>query len=241
MRADALVIMAEHARECSHHEAQPYCHCPGKVILHLDMNAQTQYLNTPGGYHDFHLHPDTFKCLSCDAEVILSYWQTKGDSGDSPEQFELLNIGRRSRVIPTALNQALKLRDQCCRFPGCGQKRFLHAHHIRHWAEGGETRLDNLILLCSRHHRLIHNEDYQVNIRNRHFIFTNPSGETISALMPNHKAYQDEPDRCTLNLEDKHKELNLPITPKTAVSSWEGDRLNGTEIEGLFPKNSKVE
>jgi hypothetical protein len=67
----------------------------------------------------------------------------------------VLDIGRRTRTIPPALRRALDVRDGGCRYPGCGS-RFTDAHHIDHWADGGETRLENLILLCRRHHRAVH-------------------------------------------------------------------------------------
>ena len=67
-----------------------------------------------------------------------------------------MSIGRRSRTIPPAMRRALHLRDGGCRFPGCTNTRFVDGHHIKHWADGGETSLDNLVLLCRRHHHLVH-------------------------------------------------------------------------------------
>ena len=64
-------------------------------------------------------------------------------------------MGRKTRTIPPAIRRALQRRDQGCRFPGCTATRLVDAHHIRHWADGGETRLENLVLLC-RHRRLVH-------------------------------------------------------------------------------------
>ena len=69
----------------------------------------------------------------------------------------LVSVGRKSRVVPAAMRRALDARDEGrCRFPGCENRRWVDAHHIVHWARGGETKLDNLVLLCSRHHRLVH-------------------------------------------------------------------------------------
>jgi HNH endonuclease len=65
-----------------------------------------------------------------------------------------LSVGRKTRTIPSALRRALRSRDSCCRFPGCTQRRFVDAHHVHHWAHGGETKLSNLLLLCRHHHRL---------------------------------------------------------------------------------------
>ena len=69
---------------------------------------------------------------------------------------EVLNIGRKTRVIPRAIRRTLKARDSGCRYPGCGQTRFLSGHHIVHWAHGGEMKLDNLMLLCPRYRRYVH-------------------------------------------------------------------------------------
>jgi hypothetical protein len=60
------------------------------------------------------------------------------------------------------MRRALKRRDGGCRFPGCPDTRFVDAHHIEHWADGGETRLDNLVLLCRHHHRLLHEGGYRI-------------------------------------------------------------------------------
>ncbi len=73
----------------------------------------------------------------------------------------ILNVGRRTRTISPALRRALDFRDRGCRFPGCGL-RFTDAHHIRHWADGGETSLSNCLLLCSHHHRLLHEGGWRV-------------------------------------------------------------------------------
>jgi hypothetical protein len=60
------------------------------------------------------------------------------------------------------LRRALRRRDRGCRFPGCENHRFVDAHHIEHWAQGGETSVDNLVLLCRRHHKLLHEGGYLV-------------------------------------------------------------------------------
>lgn len=67
-----------------------------------------------------------------------------------------VGIGRRGRSVPGQVLRVLRHRDGSCRFPGCERKRWLNAHHLVHWADGGATNLDNLVLLCHAHHRLIH-------------------------------------------------------------------------------------
>jgi hypothetical protein len=78
---------------------------------------------------------------------------------------EPLNVGRRQRAVPTALRRALIARDRCCTFPGCTHDKWIDAHHIQHWADGGETKLDNLTMLCTHHHRLVHEGGFTIHTR----------------------------------------------------------------------------
>jgi hypothetical protein len=88
--------------------------------------------------------PETARRLACDASVV--------------------HQGRKSRTIPPALRRALQRRDRGCRFPGCENRRFVDAHHVDHWARGGETTLGNLLLLCRRHHRAVHEGGFYVDL-----------------------------------------------------------------------------
>jgi hypothetical protein len=97
---------------------------------------------------------ETSRRLACDAAVV--HWH-------EDENGEPLSIGRKSRTIPPAIRRALQKRDGGCRFPGCSCRRFVDAHHILHWADGGETAMDNLVLLCRRHHRLVHEGGFGVH------------------------------------------------------------------------------
>ena len=86
----------------------------------------------------------------------------------------------RTRSIPPAVHRALASRDRGCRFPGCPATHRLHGHHVKHWADGGGTSLDNLILLCPTHHRLVHEGGFDVQrLDDGVFRFTNPHGLTI--------------------------------------------------------------
>jgi len=73
-----------------------------------------------------------------------------------------LSVGRKTRAIPPATRRALLSRDRHCQFPGCTQDRYVEGHHVVHWAKGGETKLDNLVLLCGRHHRAVHEFGYRI-------------------------------------------------------------------------------
>ncbi|QUQ63308.1 HNH endonuclease signature motif containing protein [Kutzneria sp. CA-103260] len=80
-------------------------------------------------------------------------------------QSQPLDIGRATRTIPHQIRRALIIRDRGCAFPGCHRRpRQCHAHHVIHWADGGPTSMDNLVLLCGQHHRLIHHSHWSVTI-----------------------------------------------------------------------------
>jgi hypothetical protein len=105
------------------------------------------------------LAPETARRLACDASVV-----TITEQEGAP-----LDLGRKTRTISWALRRALKARDRGCRYPGCENRRFLDAHHIHHWANGGATTLDNLLLLCRRHHRALHEGEYTIDEHGRFF------------------------------------------------------------------------
>lgn len=109
----------------------------------------------PGGLHETEggrvLDIETIRLLSCDSSVSRIVW--KGES-------EIMNVGRRTRVIPTALRRAVVARDRHCMWKGCSRSpRWCDVHHLHSWADGGDTSLSNLCLLCRYHHTLVHRHD----------------------------------------------------------------------------------
>jgi Domain of unknown function (DUF222)/HNH endonuclease len=96
--------------------------------------------------------------IACDCKLIPAVLGSES---------EPLDIGRISYTVPIAIRRALVLRDGGCAFPGCDRPhQWCHAHHVRHWADGGPTELGNLVLLCGRHHRLIHHSAWRCGIVN---------------------------------------------------------------------------
>ncbi|TVS18854.1 MAG: HNH endonuclease, partial [Gammaproteobacteria bacterium] len=83
---------------------------------------------------------------------------------------------------PPALRRALKRRDGGCRFPGCTHTKFVDGHHIEHWADGGATRLDNLVSVCRHHHRLVHEGGYTVVKRDADFLFFRADGVQVPEI-----------------------------------------------------------
>jgi hypothetical protein len=102
------------------------------------------------------LTPAVVRRLACDAGVLPAILGGQG---------QVLDLGRQRRLISGPLRRALVLRDRGCAFPGCDRPpRWADAHHIRHWADGGPTALENAVLLCRHHHRQIHHTDWDVRL-----------------------------------------------------------------------------
>jgi hypothetical protein len=119
--------------------------------------------------------PGMVRRLACDAGV--SRIITAGRS-------EPLDVGRRTPVVPAAIRRALVLRDGGCAFPGCGRPQaWCDAHHVVHWADGGETRLANLILLCRPHHRAVH-EGFRVAVEGGRRRFRRADGAPLETRGP---------------------------------------------------------
>ena len=99
------------------------------------------------------VHPETARRLLCNARI-----QTVIENGSR----EPLGVGRISREPSAWMMRQLRYRDHECRFPGCGARRFIQAHHIAWWEDGGRTDLHNLLLLCTFHHKLVHEYEWGV-------------------------------------------------------------------------------
>ena len=98
----------------------------------------------------------------------------------------------------------------------------MDAHHIHHWTDGGETSLDNLITLCRYHHRLLHQESYEIVKKNKDFVFIKPEGEIFPrALLQQFENATDKGE--TLAIQSQNKALGLQIDARTAVTLWEGE------------------
>ena len=160
---------------------------------------------------------ETSRRLSCDAGVVRVIWAPDGS---------ILNVGRRTRTIPPSLRRALEVRDRGCRFPGCGL-RFTDAHHVVHWADGGETSLENTVLLCRHHHRLVHEEGWCVEWwgRDRMAAFRDPRGsvhvdgrwrppklpaDPVAALNRQNRLHGADPDGYTASARWK-REVDIPF------------------------------
>lgn len=140
------------------------------VVVTVDLDALRGLAGTAELEDAGPITPEAARRLACDSRV------SRVITGPGSWPFE---VGRSTRVVPLALRRALGVRDRGCRFPGCGRSPgWRDAHHVRHWADGGETGLGNLLLLCRPHHRLIH-RGYRVEMVNGTPVFSRPDGTPL--------------------------------------------------------------
>jgi hypothetical protein len=148
-RADALVALA------SRDIAEDQDADRATVVVHAGLDA----LGGDVGGCELEdgpvIHPQTARRLACDARLQVVVHDEHG---------EAVGIGRMSRTAPPWLVRQLRHRDRGCTFPGCESRSFLHAHHIEHWGRGGPTDLDNLVLVCTFHHKLVHEYGWRVEL-----------------------------------------------------------------------------
>jgi hypothetical protein len=150
--------------------------------------------------------------LACDAGVV----RLVEDCVGAP-----LSVGRKTRTIPGAMKRALLQRDRGCRFPGCTNRVFVEGHHLEHWADGGETKLGNLVSLCSHHHRFVHEYGYAVRfIGNTNVEFIDSDGRTVVSA--------PEPAQPTPRGWETIRARNaeLQISAETPACGWDGGRID---------------
>ena len=121
--------------------------------------------------------PETARRIACDASVMRVVM-----SGRS----EPLDVGRRTPVVPPAMRRAVIVRDRHCRFPGCDRPHsWCDAHHVVHWADGGDTAVPNLVLLCRRHHRMVHDRGgFRLEMLDGRPVFRRPGGTLLEDRAP---------------------------------------------------------
>jgi hypothetical protein len=213
-RADAMVDVA---RAYLQHQPRTL----GSAYELVVITTQEQLEKGPGGVGG-HLRDGTpvplqvARMLACDGARVDV---TMGEHG------ELLDVGRRTRAIPSAIGRALWLRDGGCRVPGCDRKRHLHGHHIHGWAEGGPTSLSNLVLVCSTHHRLIHEGKLSAEIRDDKIVFLDRRGQAIPSIPPSAASGHDLEE-----LERFLHEADLHIDASTIQNKWDGTHVGISEI-----------
>jgi len=158
---------------------------PATVVVHAGAEVLTGEERSEGPWlaeteAGTRLATEAVRRLACDSRIE---WVL--ESGGRP-----VGIGRRGRAVPSQIMRVLRYRDGGgCRFPGCERKRWLHAHHLVHWAQGGVTNLDNLVLLCHSHHRLIHEGGWRTSGHPAQDLrFHDPTGRPLRTGLPRLRA-----------------------------------------------------
>lgn len=186
-RADALMTMAEATLRGDQPQRPPV-----EVVLHIDAA-------TLAGNHDGTGVPaETSRRLLCDAGIVPAL---------DDEEGRTLELGRKSRVFSGALRRALLVRSRGrCEFPGCTHDRYLEAHHVVHWIDGGETSMANGAILCSTHHKRVHEGHFKVVATPNGPEFLRADGRPVVQVAP--------PPRAVMLPE-------APLPP-----TWDGDRVD---------------
>lgn len=173
-RADALVAL------CSASIAADADHDRATVVVHTtfdDLRTGGNGESEGGGV----IPGVTLRRLLCSARVQTVIEDSSGTA---------VGVGRTTRVVPAWLQRQIRHRDRECRFPACGARAFTQVHHIEWWRNGGRTDLDNLVLLCSFHHRLVHEHGWTVYMRSDGSVdwFDPRGGGPIPAMEIDHPA-----------------------------------------------------
>jgi len=213
-RADALVRMAE-----GYMSKSATVNNGDRYLVHVHTDMETLKADGTGAESEIdegrNVSAETSRRLSCDAGVV--HWLENKEG-------ETLSVGRKTRSIPPAIRRALKRRDHGCRFPGCNCSRFVDAHHITHWADGGETKLNNLVLLCRRHHRMVHEEGFAVHSQaDGQVRFTDPQSQHLPDTADTRFSGN------VFALRTKNKRAGLNITPQTGECEWGGEVMDDND------------
>ncbi|WP_155762829.1 HNH endonuclease signature motif containing protein, partial [Mycobacterium colombiense] len=135
------------------------------VVVHLDVEQRAAALHVGPLLSDAER-----RYLTCDATGEV-WFERHG---------QVIGAGRATRLVSRRLRRALEHRDRACAVPGCGATRGLHAHHIRHWEDGGPTELANLVLLCPYHHRSHHRGILNIAGPAHALVVTDTAGRLLS-------------------------------------------------------------
>jgi hypothetical protein len=197
---------------------------PVEVVVTMDRAA----LSTEADVTDVGVMADgtcvsaeTCKRLTCDCSIVEMV----------VENGMPLSVGRKTRNIPIAILRALDQRDGKCTFPGCCNKAYLEAHHLKHWGRGGETEMSNLVLLCTFHHTFVHEHGYTIVMgEDQKPQFFDPRGRPVKAVPPR--------PALTAPLAETNREL--AITSETNRCKWDGNRIDyPAAVNGLWVTNER--
>lgn len=226
-RADALGAIAE-----SFLKSGPAALSGGdrqQIVVHVDAATlrhrhagRCELEDGPG------VSAETVRRLGCDASLVMMIDNEAG---------EPLDIGRKTRSIPPAMRRALRSRDRGCRFPGCTHTRFVDGHHIHHWADGGETKLSNLVSLCRFHHRQVHEGGVTIQLLDDGALrFLRPDGRPFDEASAAMQRENPHVPGCLAALP-----AMSVVAPDAALSRWRGESMDyGIAVDALLRRRVPV-
>jgi len=228
-RADALALVAEsflkHGAEALSGGERH------QIVIHVDHETLKERAAGRSEFEDGPGMPaETVRRHACDCSYVKI---TENDRA------EPLDVGRKMRSIPPALKRALNSRDQGCVFPGCNHKKYVDGHHVHHWAEGGETKLSNLVSLCRFHHRLVHEGGVTIQrLDDGAWRFCRPNGESVASTAPGHT--QPLSGDWSVVVAG-HAAAGIQIDAHTARTHWRGESMDyGLAIDGLLARERRA-
>jgi hypothetical protein len=212
---DALIRLTEHYQPDAERTAIADRY---QVVVHVDQEALAGGNGAATLADGTPVPRETVQMLCCEAAVIVA----------SERNGVPMNMGRKTRPIPTALRRALRRRDgDRCLFPGCTNKR-VDAHHFEHWGKNGHTDLDNLMSLCRFHHSLAHKDAFAIRRTDTGFTFHRRDGRRI------HES-PTLPHRTADDLLERNLDAAIITDGKTCGSAFAGDRLDlAYAVDALF-------
>jgi hypothetical protein len=153
-RADALVEVCRIAAACG--DLPDNGGDRPQVVVTVDLGTLRTQIGTATLDDGGPLSPAAARRIACDAAILPT---VLGGAG------QVLDVGRERRLFTGPLRRALIVRDNGCAFPGCDRpSRWCDGHHMIHWSDGGPTSLNNAVLLCGHHHRLLHHSDWRARL-----------------------------------------------------------------------------
>jgi hypothetical protein len=173
------------------------------------------------------LAPETVRRLCCDSSVAATIRRQNG---------EPLTVTKRTRTIPRWVRRAVHARDGGCRFPGCGEKVFIDAHHVRHWSKGGPSIPTNVLELCWFHHRLVHEGGWTVRfLEDDEVIAITPGGNVISSAI-------ERPTGVSSTIVERNAGCGVAVDERSIAPNWWNDPLHlGDIIGGLQWRDERGE
>ena len=226
-QADALVEMAgtslggSKGNESSGDRYQVVVHVDAEVLADPSASGRSELEGGPA------LSSETARRIACDASVVE---MKHGASG------EILSVGRKARVVSTSIRRALRARDGCCRFPGCNN-RITDAHHVAHWVDGGETSLANTILICKRHHTMVHEGGYRIDLNaGGQPRFTRPDGVRIPSVL--RAPSVGSANGAAATLARGNAGAGIQIDAMTAYPRWDGEAVDYDYVAAVMQQSN---